>query len=96
MNGGAVAYSLHIERVGADSEPVPIPVAEWREAVAQTPGVRPFAAEALAPPDPQVRRPVRPARQLAGIAASSGRGPVAFVRVHAQLRRISPFPQLVL
>jgi hypothetical protein len=43
-----MAYYLHIERPGddPDSEPTPIPLAEWRAAVEGTKGVRLFAAQA--------------------------------------------------
>jgi hypothetical protein len=43
-----MAYDLHIERMGdaPDSEPTPIPLADWSAAVAATDGVRLFAAQA--------------------------------------------------
>lgn len=43
-----MSYDLHIERMGShpDSDPTPIPLAEWASAVAGTEGVRLFAAEA--------------------------------------------------
>jgi len=43
-----MAYDLHIERTGdnPDSDPTPIPLADWSAAVAATEGVRLFAAQA--------------------------------------------------
>ena len=43
-----MAYDLHIERLGggSDSDPTPIPLADWSAAVAATEGVRLFAAQA--------------------------------------------------
>jgi hypothetical protein len=40
-----MAYDLHIERSKMTGEPEPIPLAEWRDAVAATDGVRIFAGE---------------------------------------------------
>jgi hypothetical protein len=41
-----MAYALHIERPAddPDAQPIPIPLEEWRAAIAATPGVRLFAA----------------------------------------------------
>lgn len=40
-----MGYDLHIERPGtaADSDPVAIPLADWKEALSRTEGVRPLA-----------------------------------------------------
>ncbi len=47
-----MAYELHIERLDAEGEPVPIPVGDWKRAVLSLAGVRLCTQSAVTLSDP--------------------------------------------